>query len=194
MLAQPAHRAADHRAGGAAEQESACGPGGGRRGWCPPPRRAPPRRRRTRPAAAGARPCPGRGSSGARRATEGHRADGVHGDDPHRPVPLPEEAGAAHQGPGGAGADEQHVQFRELPGDRRRRRAVVRLPVARVGVLVQPDVPVVGGAQRADVVDPRTEEAADGSGSVMMCTWLPSASISRRVARLQRESVTQRNP
>ena len=63
--------------------------------------------------------------------------------------------------PAGPGPDEQHVELRELAGDRRRRAAVVRLPVLRIGVLIQPDVAVIGSAQRPDVVDPRTEQAAD---------------------------------
>ena len=162
MPGQPAHRAADHRAGGAAEEESASGQTmAGADGV----RLLDPyhlvhvglveQRRTDARAQAGDHPA-------ARRTTEGHRADDVHRDDPHRPVPLPEIARAAHQGPGGAGPDEQHVQPRELASDRRRCRAVVRLPVARIGVLVEPHVPVVGGAQRADVVDPRAEEAAGG--------------------------------
>ena len=94
--------------------------------------------------------------------TKGHRADAVHGDDAHRPVPLPQEARAAHQGPGGPRPDEQHVQVGELAHDRRRRRAVVRPPVPRVGVLVEPHVPIVGGAPPADVVEPGAEQAALG--------------------------------
>ena len=97
----------------------------------------------------------------SRRATKGHRAHAVHCHDPDRPVPLAEVAGAAHQGPAGPGADEQHVELRELAGDRRSRAAVVRLPVLRIGVLIQPHVAVVGRTQRTDIVDPRAEEAAD---------------------------------
>ncbi len=78
-----------------------------------------------------------------------------------RRAALAEVAGAAHQGAGGAGADEQHVELGELAGDRRGGAPVVRLPVVRVAVLVEPHVPVVGGAQRADVVEPRAEEPAD---------------------------------
>ena len=79
-----------------------------------------------------------------------------------RAVPLPEVARAAHQGPGGARSDKQHVKLRELAGYGGRRGAVVCPPVARVGVLVEPDVAVVGGAQGTDVIKPRAEEAARG--------------------------------
>ncbi len=98
----------------------------------------------------------------AGRAAEGDRTHAVHGDDPHRPVPVAEVARAAHQGPGGARADEQHVQAREVAGYLRRRRAEVRSPVARVGVLAEPHVPVVGGAQRTDVLQSRAQETAVG--------------------------------
>src|SRR6201989_2190085 len=72
-----------------------------------------------------------------------HRAEAVHRDNPHRAVPLPEPARAAHQGPGGAGPDEQHVKLRKLASDGRRRGAVVRPPVGRGGVLGEPGLPVV---------------------------------------------------
>ena len=98
---------------------------------------------------------------------EGHRAHAVHRDDPHRAVPLAEVAGAAHQGAGGSGADEQDVEGGELAGDGGRGAAVVGPPVVRVRVLVEPDVAVVGRAQPADVVEPGAEQPADsGSGSV----------------------------
>src|SRR5215211_5893849 len=61
------------------------------------------------------------------RTAKGHRTDAVHGDDVHRPVPLAEVARATHQGPRGAGADEEHVQIRKLVADLRGGRAVVRL-------------------------------------------------------------------
>ena len=133
VLGHPVHRTADHRAGGAAEQEPASG--------------------QTVAGADGVRLLDAydlvhialveqrRSDAGAEagnhpaswRTTEGLRANGVYGDDPHRPVPLPEVARAAHQGSGSAGADEQHVQFREPASDCRRGRAVVRLPVLRIG-------------------------------------------------------------
>lgn len=77
---------------------------------------------------------------------------------------LAEPPGAAHQGSGGAGPDEQDVQFRELPVDRRRGLAVVRLPVVLVLVLVEPHVAGVGGTPSPHVVHPRTEEAAGRVG------------------------------
>jgi hypothetical protein len=99
-----------------------------------------------------------------RLGTERDRADAVDGHDPHPPVPLPEEPGTAHQRAGRAGADEQHVQLRELPGDRRPGGAEVRLPGVAVGVLVEPDESVVGLEQLADPVQPGTEETGDRVG------------------------------
>ena len=107
---------------------------------------------------------------------------------------VAEVARAAHQGPRGARADEQHVESGKCG---RSRGAVVRLcarQFAGIRVLVEPHVPVVGGAQPLA----RSRSAHRGSrrprsGSVTMCTWLPSASMSRRVDRLHRGSVTQRN-
>src|SRR5208282_5231600 len=72
-----------------------------------------------------------------RRTAEGYRTDAVNGDDMHRSGPLPQITGAAHQSPGGAGADEQHIELWELAGDLRRRRAEMRVPVARIRVLVK---------------------------------------------------------
>src|SRR4029077_11483838 len=96
----------------------------------------------------------------ARRAAERDGANAVDGDQAHRPVPFSEVPGAAHQRSAGADADEQHVKFRELTCDRGRGGAVVRFPVALVGVLVKPDVTIIRCAQRADVLHSRTEEAA----------------------------------
>src|SRR5579859_344935 len=72
------------------------------------------------------------------RTTEGHRADAVHCDDPHRPTPLPKVVRATHQSAGSASSDKQHVQTRKLASDRRCRRAVVGLPVVWIGVLIEP--------------------------------------------------------
>ncbi len=91
---------------------------------------------------------------------EGDRAHAVHRHDPHPAPPFPEPVRAAHQRPGGADPHEQHVQARELPGDGGRGGAVVRPPVGLVGVLVEPHVPLVGGAQRAYVRDPGAQETA----------------------------------
>ena len=87
-------------------------------------------------------------------------------------MPLPEEASTTHQRAAGSGPDEQHIELRELPSDRRCRAAVVRPPVLWIGVLIQPDVAVIGGAQRLDVVDPRTEQAADRIRFGDDMTWL----------------------
>ena len=111
---QPAHGATDHRAGGAAEQEPAAG-----EAVAGPDGvhlldthdlvdvRLVEHRRTHAHAQTGDHPA-------ARCVAEGHRAGGVDSDDPHGPVPLTEVARAAHQGPRGAGPDEQHVQLREL--------------------------------------------------------------------------------
>src|SRR5215211_7676807 len=77
-------------------------------------------------------------------------------------MPLVEVARTAHQGPGGAGPDEEHVQSRELTSDGRRGAAIVRPPVVRVRVLVEPYVTIVGRTQRADVLQPSAEETRDG--------------------------------
>ena len=44
-------------------------------------------------------------------ATKGHRAHAVHCHDPDRSVPLAEVVCTAHQGPAGAGANEQYVEL-----------------------------------------------------------------------------------
>jgi hypothetical protein len=162
MAGQPADRAADDRAGGAAQQEPV--PGQAMAGADGVRLLDADRlvhigrvEQRRMDAHAQARDHPA-----TRLPAKGHRPDAVDRHDLDRPAPLPEVAGAAHQGPGGAGPDEQHVQLRELAGDGRCRRAVVGHPVARIGVLVEPHVPVVGGAQLTEVVEPRPEEAAPG--------------------------------
>ena len=157
---QPAHGTADHRAGGPAEQEPTAGqPVAGADGvglldvdHLVDEGRVEQRRAHVHAQARDHPP----GCGGP----EADRTDGVDRDDPHRRPPLLEPAGAAHQRPGGTGSDEQDVQVRELPGDRRRRGAVVRLPGVGIGVLVDPDVPVVVGAQLLDEVHSRTEQTA----------------------------------
>src|SRR4030095_6063162 len=150
---QPVHGSADYGAGGTAEQESLArqsmaGTDGvalldthhlvhvglikhGRADTHPQPRDHP----------------------ASRRATKGHRPHSVHPHDPPPPVPLPEVAGAAHQGAAGPASDKQHVKLGELPSDGRRRPAVVRLPVLRIGVLIQPDVAIVRSAYGTGGVD-----------------------------------------
>ena len=149
----------------------------------------PHRPRRTYPATAEGRWCQVRGSSVDPGPPESHRANAVHGNDLRPRMPLPEVAHAAHRGPSGACANE-HIHPWELARDRRCRRAVVRLPVSRIDVLVEPHVPVVGGAQRPHLVERCARKPSTGSSSAMTRIWLPNATISRRVARLHRESRT----
>ena len=103
-----------------------------------------------------------RDQAGGRLAAERDRSCGVDRDNPDIGPVLTEVPRATHQGPRCPGSHEQHVQFGELIGDLGGSPAVVRSPVAGIGVLVEPDVPLVGRAQVPHVVEPGPEEAVDG--------------------------------
>ncbi len=93
-------------------------------------------------------------------SVESHRADAVHGNDFGGRMMALKMLKAAHQGAGGACADEQVIDMPEMLADRARRGACMGSWIGSVFILVEPYVTRIAADFFANQRDARAEETA----------------------------------